>query len=195
MKIKLPLTLALIALCSISAHAQQPTKPTYRVSVGVSAKDDIKSDITSYVSRELRSLSDIVIVDSTPQYIISIVGIRAKTEGGRDLGYDLSVTVTELNTEEYINALIPECLSKDDWRRSSLSAALAAGEDIKQHFLVVGSDLRKLSSDLVATIDGEVFEQARKSHQSIMDMIQKYNQQQQQKPSAPARSNPTKKPI
>src|SRR5215467_1700638 len=99
MRIKLPLTLALIALCSASVNAQQ-NKWTSRVSVDVSAKDEIKNEIISYAGRELRSLGDIVIVESKPNYRISIVAITTHNQANQETGYALSVTATELNTED-----------------------------------------------------------------------------------------------
>lgn len=202
MKIKLTLAFALITLCSLSAYAQQ-NKRTYRVFLQVGGNDQIKSDIISYVSRELRSLGDIVIVDSPDSdCLIWIVGAIPRIQSGFDLGYALSVVATEIKDKDYLNSLVPECLSKEDWRRKALNTELTLGEILDQHFLYIGSDLRKLCSDVVAAVDGDVFEKARKKHQSLDDAMQKLQkemqeqvQQQLQKQSTPARTRTTKKRI
>lgn len=50
---------------------------------------------SSYVSRELRGMSDVVITHSEPDLIVEIVALEMHSEGRLDLGYALSIVVAE----------------------------------------------------------------------------------------------------
>ena len=138
---------------------------------GVSAKDEIKNDIISYISRELRSLGDVVVVDSQPNYTISIVALNSRNKANEDIGYAFSVVVTSELTGQYIATLTSDC--KSNKNKDLLFTWLATMSGIKSHILVVGSDLRKLCSDLVASTDAEVFEEMRRMYQRRMDSLKK----------------------
>lgn len=173
MNIKLPLSLALIALatlCSISALAQQQhqDKPTYRVAVIMEAKDEIKNEITSYINRELRSLGDIVIVDedSDPEYKISLVVLSTRA------GYAGSVNVTAPFTKSRANQQIPdECPNKET--KAFLTSWMTRMENMLHHSLLTAPDLRTLCSDVVTSIDGDVFEKVRKQSQRAKDLFKR----------------------
>ncbi|MCI0666167.1 MAG: hypothetical protein L0220_34370 [Acidobacteria bacterium] len=140
MKIKLPLiALALIVLCSVSVYAQQQDKHTFRIALNVSADDEIKSDVISYVSRELRSLVDVEIVgeDSEPRYLVSIVAMTSTSTSGREFGYALSLTVERYTSKERADSLIPKCLPKDSIFRTLLDFELTTNTKTMHHNLIL----------------------------------------------------------
>ncbi len=170
MKIKLPLTLALIALCFASVYAQQ-NKLTLRVVLDVSVKDEIKNDVISYISRELRSLGDVVIVEgeSDPQYKILVIGGIGSSKLKQNLGYAFSVVVTRTRKDnaQLAELLIPKCVSKEI--KDSLVGFMTSGESLLHYTLLTDSDLRRLCSDLVTGIDGDVFNETRRTYQRLRD--------------------------
>lgn len=88
---KLLIALFCLALCLFgpSTYAQN-IKPQFKVKLEVSCNDEIKNEIYSYLSRELRSLGDVVLVDSNEYYTIQIVGMTTKTKDGYNAGITLS---------------------------------------------------------------------------------------------------------
>jgi hypothetical protein len=170
MKIRLPLMIAIIALCSASGRAQQQIKPTYRVSLEVSAKDEIKPTIVSYVSRELRALGDILIVESEPEYLISIVAMQPKNKAGNSMGYVISTVVTSHMSLSLTQLLIHGC--KDAETLSQIIPMLGL---LETHDLAITDveGLEKKCKEIVASIDGDLFEKKRKEHQKVMDSFNK----------------------
>lgn len=166
MKIRLPLSLALMILCAIFGFAQE-SKPNYRVSVNVSSKEEIKSNVVSYVSRELRALGDILIVDSEPQYRISIIAMRAESRAGNSMGYVISTVVTK--------HIQPQHLTQECEYAETLSQAISIFGLVLRHDLeITGAEsLEKSCKEIVASIDGDVFEKERKEHQRVMDLFNK----------------------
>jgi hypothetical protein len=63
-----------------SQHAQQPAQPPtakysarVKLSVDVPKDDSLKSQLNSFLGRELRSLGDVTIVDDKPDFVIDVV--------------------------------------------------------------------------------------------------------------------------
>jgi hypothetical protein len=48
----------------------------HRILLNIDAEDAIKNQLTSYITRELRSLGDVVIVQENPHWSLDILGIE-----------------------------------------------------------------------------------------------------------------------
>jgi hypothetical protein len=97
------LLLAVILSAAIGCVAQTPqtpsnySRPKYSatVQVDVSCDDEpLKGQIRSFVSRELRSLGDITIVDEAPDFVLSVIATPAKTQGNIVTGVVIATQFT-----------------------------------------------------------------------------------------------------
>lgn len=87
------LLVCLLALLSIPCQAQ--SKSRFDVRLVISADEQIKGQIESYVSRELRSLGDVVLVDRDELYTIAIIAFEvSNNNNAHQLGYAFSVLIT-----------------------------------------------------------------------------------------------------
>jgi hypothetical protein len=68
----------------------------FRVSVMVSGSDSLKKLVASYITKELRSLPDVVVVEKEPEYTISIVATELKRKKGYTAGFVLSLVELKL---------------------------------------------------------------------------------------------------
>jgi len=59
----------LVVLATFSADTKSLRYST-KVKVSISAPDNIKGSVSSYLNRELRSLTDVEIVENDPEWII-----------------------------------------------------------------------------------------------------------------------------
>ncbi|HYX40486.1 MAG TPA: hypothetical protein VE821_02250, partial [Pyrinomonadaceae bacterium] len=77
------------------ATFSQESQPKFscRISLDITADDKIKGEISSYISRELRSLGDVVITDADPALKVEIVAIEVHSENS-SIGYAFSVIVS-----------------------------------------------------------------------------------------------------
>ena len=163
-------TLLILFISVDSTYAQgKESKPTYRVSLDVSADDQIKRDIISYVSRELRTLSDIIIVEKESRFRINIVALRLKNKES-ETGYALSITVTEKLDKHTVETYSNYC-SIDGFK--DFLRVFLNREEMLEHFILVGSDLKELCSNLVTGVDAGPFEVQRKVDQHIKDTIKR----------------------
>jgi len=93
-------TAIILLLCTHVSFAEE-TKPNFKVRLSISADEDIKQKAESYLSRELRSLGDVTIVDSGDEYKICIIVLQHESESGTLLGYSISVVFGELDNYLY----------------------------------------------------------------------------------------------
>lgn len=137
-----------------------------RVKVSVSSDDSISAEVKSYISRELRSLGDVVTTDQNPEYVLSVVASVVTTKSGSKRGVAFSVVVLE----PFDNALIKN-LAQPKYKKMTtiLTKNLYRFSDQR---LQVGStnDLRSICSDIVAQFDTDELAPARKLWQSMKDM-------------------------
>lgn len=163
MKNVLLLLLALLVFSVYSANAQTIK---IGVSVDVSADDSIKSDIESYIRRELRVLNDIDLYASKPNFEIQLVAIKPGTAVAISV-----VVLRKYDWTNYINSKLPskiiDAKTKDD-----LIKTLAVDESINQHFLFSDAayNLSELCKTIVARIDANTFESERKFNKLLEEV-------------------------
>lgn len=174
---------------TILVYAQeQSAKNTFRVTLDVSGSELIKGEVVSYISRELRSLTDIVLVDSDPDLRVEVVALANKDRLGNLLGYTLSIVVAKRLKPAFVRGVINAFVHKDGERKLMLDL-FSSQERLISHSIVTGADLQGLSKKIVADIDGEVIEAERKEWQSIVDDV---NKELEKKPVTPNTNNQKK---
>jgi hypothetical protein len=124
------------------------------VELSVSANDDIKSEIESYVKRELRNLNDIDLYSSKPRYEIQVVAISPS-----DL---VAISVVVIEIEDFTTELTANLNNRNlpSKSKDSLIKALGVRKRLVFHE-IRSSGLRSLESlckGIVTKIDTEVFE-------------------------------------
>lgn len=165
MKNFLLLTFALLLFFVYSANAQTDK---ISVSVSVTADDPIKSDIESYVKRELRALGDIDLYASKPDYEIRLIAIQP--------GSAVAISTLVLQKFDFTVYLNKVLTSKgvDEKTKKDLSF-LATKESVEQYFLNSHSinNLSEMCKSIVASIDADTFESERKLRRLINDIPSK----------------------
>jgi len=159
--------LALFCFCiSSSPVVAEDLQPfAGRVQVAVSASDSIKGKIESYLSRELRSLGDIVITDDNPRWILSVVALEAESKGGYKTGVVLSVVILEPFNNQFVVNMVPE---KTKELVSGMTSSLFS---YSGHWLRMGApeDLRSICNGIIADFDSIELKSARDLWQKMID--------------------------
>jgi len=141
---------------------------TARVKVIVSAKENIKSSLTSYLNRELRSLNDVELVETDPEWELNVLAVELKTTGGYKSGVALSVVIISPFINQMLSGFFQEQFE---------DAGLKMTSDLylyPDHWLNVGpaDKLQDLCKDVIATFDTKHLEEGRKSFR-LLQKIQK----------------------
>ena len=88
-------TAIILLLCTYVSFAEE-TKPSFKVGLSITCPDKgTEQAIESYLSRELRSLGDVDIVDPGEDIILEIIALKDLTVSGKVLGYSFSVVYIE----------------------------------------------------------------------------------------------------
>ena len=143
----------------VTATSQHPAEHRFRVQVAVSAPENIRGLITSYITRELRSLRDVEVVDEYPRWLIQVVAIEVSGKDGYKFGVSLSIAVLEKFDNSYLKSLMRETYKKD--LVVSLTSNLYSLPDL---WIRIGShdDLRSICDGIVAGFDTEHLEESRR---------------------------------
>lgn len=168
-------------LLPLICFAQEIKPFSGRVSVSVSASDNIKGEIESYISRELRSLGDIVVTDDNPRWILSIVALESTTKGGYKSGIELSIVILEPFDNSYL-------LNQVNETSKELISTMTSGlHSYSGHWLRVGSpeDLRSICNGIVADFDTQHIKPSRELWQKIID----YQKSNANKETSPNKAN------
>ena len=164
------LFLILLTATFYAATVRAEDRPRYRVQVKVSASDNAKNEVTSFLKRELRKIGDIDLVETDPTMIISVVALAISNRSGVPTGYCLSVVVEKpvpyrQIRDEYAKAFDPNIIPLMDTvfdnttRLSSHFAGVCGPEELEFE-----------CKQVIANIDGSVFEDTRKFVQQITDL-------------------------
>jgi hypothetical protein len=161
----------------LSQTLQSPPKysATVHLSVSFSKDDTVKSQIRSFLGRELRSLGDVTIVDEDADYAIVAVGLTLEA-AGRTTGFALSATFlksekAEWATDKWFHDLFG--IEKIELGRLEVARALLRHDDLYlDSVLHTGpfSSLQKICQEIIADFDTNILNPARKkwetSHKS-----------------------------
>ena len=87
-------TAIILLLCTYVSFAEE-TIPDFRVKLDILGDKDIKPTVGRYLSRELRNLGVVTIVDSAEDYILICSIKKISLESGGEEGFALSVVFCE----------------------------------------------------------------------------------------------------
>lgn len=168
MRIKIPI-IFFILLYPFTCFATGLPPFSARVSVVVSADNNIKPKVESYIDRELRSLGDVVVTDDNPDWILNIVALESKTKGGYESGVVLSVVALKSFDKEAVMSTVSA--RNKGW----VSDAISNLHEFSSHSLRIGApeELRSICSGIVADFDTKFLQPQRKYWQTVIDDCQK----------------------
>lgn len=151
----------------------------FRISVQlkVSADDTIQGEVTSYLSREIRRLGDIDLVENEPSITISVIALVNKNRGDTTTGHTLSILAERPVRYRQMRQSLAKALSAEhvDSMLKVTDLVFDNTSRVLSHFVQVGpvDELENLCKKIVAQIDGTVFEGERKIYQRVLEMMMK----------------------
>lgn len=166
--------MALVCLISAASAQTQPLLPdtfesseSSRVSVLVESTDEsVKSSLLSYISKELRSLGDVHLVETRAHYVINVIAIKCSD----------SVVTSVLVERKAISdgdlpVLLGDAFPKDKIKKlEQYFDPFVVREDYRL-FSDHKSRIRELCQDIVARIDVSVFDADRKMFARYRDTM------------------------
>ncbi|WJW76086.1 hypothetical protein QVG61_03055 [Thiohalobacter sp. IOR34] len=165
----LPAIILIILFGNVARAAQGSANQfSAKVKVTVSADDNIKGQVESYIKRELRSLQDVTLVDEGADWELSILAMEVSTKGGYTSGVILSVVILSTFNNQMVSGMLQE-------KYKELGTNLTKGLYLyPDHWLRAGADdqLRSLCIKLIADFDSEKLEESRKQYREIMKIIE-----------------------
>ena len=181
--------LLIVAFMPISTADSEKIKDleySTTVKLDISATDEVKNQVYSYISRELRSLSDVKVVENDPNWTIQIVGGQVKNKLGENMGVALSVVILKRTyvvegllalSENVLQINLQELMEKKSFDLKKAFINLTSGlSDIRGHLLRVGSteDMQNICKSIVADFDAEHLKVEREMFQKMLDFVSQY---------------------
>lgn len=163
----------LLCLLPVFCLAQDLRPFSARVSVAVSANENIKHLIQGYISSELGSLGGIVVTDVNPSWVLSIVALELETRGGHKMGVTLSTVVLEPFDNRHVVSLVSP---KSKEMVSSFTSGLYRYSD---HWIHTGAsrELKTMCETIVGNFDSIHIKRIKALWQRHIDTMQpKMNQ-------------------
>jgi hypothetical protein len=157
------LGLVLLFFCHVATSAQNlivPAKFQAYVEVHVSADEENKSDLVSFISRELRALGDVTITSKPLETNIlaqkwDLRLVAVPSEAG------ITVSAVFLRTQGPFTTVIESKLSP---KERELLGQLSRFEG---HYVLNGTDSKKICEKIVAKFDAEVLSEGRLLYESM----------------------------
>ena len=160
----------------VSAQAEQQSF-SVRVQVSVQAENEsVTSKIVSYVSRELRSLGDVVVTDHEPKFRLRILAVELFASGTPTGSIAFATVLIKPFKESAQGQTLKVILENKD---SEWAFAYFKDKDLFiTHWVHNGAtkDLRSLCEDPVAKIDSQYIEPERRDWQASRDELSKEKQ-------------------
>jgi len=157
----------LFLLVSAGAYAQT-NQPTFKVRLEITADDDIKGRVTSLITRELRALHDVAVVEVNAQLEFEILVLKVHSVGGLPTGVILSAVVTKPFSNEHLADFVKGVRRASNDQRlhvrgEALILQTSGLSTFFGHWVQVGATerLRNLCEELVAQFDVGPLERAR----------------------------------
>ena len=181
--------LLIVVFMSISTAESDKVKNSKfstNVRLDIAANDEIKNQVYSYISRELRSLGDVKVVENDPHWIIQIVAMQEKNRTGYDMGVAFSIVI--IKPTSVVKMLLLFCentleISPQELKEEkgidlekSFTILTDGLSNIRGHWLRVGAteDIQRICQGIVADFDIEHLKQEREMLQNFLDFVGQY---------------------
>jgi hypothetical protein len=162
----------IVLLSALLLPAQSDPGPfAARISVRIdSENDDTRTQFTSYLSRELRNLDNVVITGEKPTYILRLNVMELESKGGTAGGFAASALLTRPLDVAVVKAVMQDKV-EPRWA-DKVTGYLANAETVLQSLLVSGAhaDIEVVAKYLATTLDGKQFEPDRRRHHTLREI-------------------------
>lgn len=173
-----PMVISVLVLLAVTSFmdnvsfSKQISVPKFkcRVQLSVTADENIKSRLQSYLEGELRSLGDISLVDDEPDYEIFVVGMTSYNTYNDIIGYSIGTTITKPFKKDTFLIILqsanvtPNVINTFDMLTKNLSKYCTT-------MINTDSDLKRISEKITATFNSDYVEAERKGHREIYEGV------------------------
>ena len=157
MKIRLMFFLAGILILPSLAFSADDDVAEFRVKLNAHCDESIANRIKSYLSEELRALSDVTLVKDNHRYDITLIGGKLNNTGKDGAGFVLSVNIHTKFDNQHFSYML-----KDEFVKEGF--ALTNGlYYYPKHWIRSGSlhDLKSICRRIIADFDSQVLQKQR----------------------------------
>jgi len=177
----------------VTSDSKKVEIPKYecKVRLAISADDEIRNEVYSYLRRELLSLGDVKLVEEDPDWIIQVVAMQIKNKAGYPTGLAFSLVIEKRVQVVKILLLVVKHIFQipsEEWEKleqtkkhTDLEKAFTKVtdnlSDIRGHWLRVGDteDIQRLCQMIVADFDAELLKKDRDTWQELWeDLFRQY---------------------
>ncbi len=157
----------LLLVVTVSLTAQTKAKWSTTVELNIDGPPALRDAATSYLSREFRSVGDVRLVDSKPEYELDIVMIEVTTKTDRKTGWAMSMSLIWHRDATWITSMLDLPAKTNE----VLNEYLSDSQKFLTHSLWTGGegDLASACTDMVVNIDARIFERSRKAFNAALD--------------------------
>lgn len=166
---------------SEKVKALKALKHSTTVGLDISAHDEIKNQVYSYISRELRSLGDVKLVENDPNWTIQVVAMQIENKLKVKTGVAVSVVIIKRRyvvktllyfCENFLEISPQELMEKKGIDlEKSFTILTDSLKDIRGHSLRVGSteDMQSICQGIVADFDAEHLKEDREVFKKMLE--------------------------
>lgn len=186
---------AFISLAVANSKKSELRKYSTTVTLKITAEDEIKNQVYSYISRELRALGDVQLLEdnsvwavkSNTEWVIQIIAMQQENKDRRIIGWVMSSVILKpiLRDRDFKLFILNKALKGeyDEKLWQELFEQLRTSCIVSGHGIRSGSpeDLQSNCKDIVADFDSECLKESRKFHQQLWKQINKLREEQSAK--------------
>ncbi len=184
---------AFISLAVANSKKSELRKYSTTVTLEISAEEDeIKNQVYSYISRELRALGDVQLLEDNSvwavkgntEWVIQIIAMQQKDKAGRIIGWVMSSVILKpiLRDRDFKLFMLSKALKGeyDEKLWQELFEQLRTSCIVYGHEIRSGSpeDLQSNCKGIVAKFDSKCLKESRKIHQQLWKQINKLHEEQ-----------------
>jgi len=153
------------------ARNQKLEPEAIKIRISVIAPKNIKELISSYMTRELRQLGNVAIVDHNPDWHLAVTAVELKNNRGIRTGVALSLIISTPLTDSFVKPVIKAIEKETSLSRQTEILNTTPLSIIRSNWLRVDSDneIKKLCQGIVADFDTEYLEVDRKNFQRLRE--------------------------
>jgi len=187
---------AFISLAVANSKKSEPRKFSTTVTLEISSEEDeIKNQVYSYISRELRSLGDVQLLEdnsvwfmkNNSEWVIQIVAGLQENKAGRIIGVVISSVILKptLRDRTFHLFIVSKALKGeyDEKLWQELFEQLRTSCIVYDHEIRSGSpeDLQSICKGIVAKFDSKCLKESRKYDQQLWKQFNKLREEQSAK--------------
>ena len=160
---------------TVQAQKKEPGKFSTTVKVKVSADENIKGRIESYLKRELRSLGDVTVVDEKPSWEICLVALEQHDVEGEVTSVVLSVVILTPLPADLLGWVLKLNAEQVDY------ISRIGCFHYRAHWLKTGppKGLKDICEGIIADFDSEHLESVREQYQKMSEIFKKTKEQEE----------------